>query len=70
MKVSEFERLQQEQEVERLKEELNRKKRLDAMHIREEIVRAEQEEKELEQQLIKEKSKLDKVKFPINFYFI
>ncbi len=68
MKVSESERLQQEQEVERLKEELDRKKRLHATHIREEIVQAELEEKELEQQLIKEKSKLDKVKFPINFF--
>ena len=70
MKVSESERRQKEQEVEKLKEELNRKKRLDAIHIREEIARTEREEKELEQQIIKEKSKLDQVKsFRFKFLF-
>ncbi len=50
-----------------MQEELIRKKRLDAMHIRTEIARAEREEKELEQQIIKEKAKLDKVKIYISF---
>ncbi|CAF2937639.1 unnamed protein product, partial [Rotaria sp. Silwood2] len=61
VKEADFEKRKKEQEVQRLKEELNRKKRLDAIRIREEIAKAEREEKELEQQLIKEKSKLDKL---------
>ena len=42
------------------------------MHIRDEIARAEREEKELEQQIMKEKAKLDKVNliFSFNFSFI
>lgn len=64
MKEAEFERKKTEQEVQKLQEELTRKKRLDAIRIREEIARAEHEEKDLEQQIIKEKSKLDKVNFP------
>jgi hypothetical protein len=67
VKVSEFERRQKEAEVEQLKEELIRKKRIDAIHIRDEIARAEREEKDLEHQLIREKSKLDKVK---NFFLL
>lgn len=34
---------------------------MDSIRIRDEIARAEREEKELEQQLIQEKSKLEKV---------
>ncbi|CAF1224605.1 unnamed protein product [Rotaria sordida] len=58
---ADIERRKKEQEVQQLKEELVRKKRLDAIHICEEIANAEREEKELEQQIIKEKSKLDKL---------
>ena len=62
MREAEAERRKTEVEVQKLQEELIRKKRLDAIHIREEIARAEREEKELEQHIIQEKSKLDKVK--------
>jgi len=62
VKEAEFDRRKKEEEIEKLHEELIRKKRLDSIRIREEITRAEREEKELEQQLMKEKSKLDKVK--------
>jgi hypothetical protein len=62
VKEAELERRKKEQEVQKLQEELIRKKRLDNIRIRDEITRAEREEKELEQQIIKEKSKLDKVK--------
>jgi hypothetical protein len=68
VKEAEFERNKKEQEVQRLKDDLIRKKREDAMRIRDEISRAEREEKELEQQIIKEKSKLDKVKSPNHFF--
>ncbi|CAF5133219.1 unnamed protein product, partial [Rotaria magnacalcarata] len=61
IKEADFERRKKEQEVQRLQEEIIRKKRLDAIRIREEISKAEHDEKELEQQLIKEKSKLDKL---------
>ncbi|CAF3746005.1 unnamed protein product [Rotaria sp. Silwood1] len=61
VKETEFERRKKEQEVQQLKQELDRKKRLDSIHIREEIAKAEREEKDLEQQLTKEKSKLDKL---------
>ncbi len=61
VKEAELERRKKEQEVQKLQEELIRKKRLDNIRIRDEITRAEREEKELEQQIIKEKSKLDKV---------
>jgi len=61
VKEAEFDRRKKEQELYKLEEELIHKKRLDALRIRDEIARAEREEKELEQQIIKEKSKLDKL---------
>ncbi|CAF3383362.1 unnamed protein product [Rotaria socialis] len=61
VKEADFERRKKEQEVQRLQEEIVRKKRLDAIRIREEISKAEHDEQELEQQFIKEKSKLDKL---------
>jgi len=62
VKDAEFQRRKKEQEVQRLKDDLIRKKREDAKKIRDAISRAEQEEKELQRHLIKEKTKLDKVK--------
>ena len=62
VKDAETERRKTEQDLHKLQEELIRKKHLDAIRIREEIARAEQEEKELEQHIVQEKSKLDKVK--------
>lgn len=58
---SEAERRKKEQEVQRLQEELNRKKRDYAAKIREQIAQAEREERELEELMLKEKSKLDQV---------
>ncbi|CAF2848226.1 unnamed protein product [Rotaria sp. Silwood2] len=60
VKEAEFQRRKKEQEVQRLKDDLIRKKREDAKKIRNAIARSEQEEKELEQHLTKEKAKLYK----------
>jgi hypothetical protein len=62
VKETEVERRKKEQEVQRLEEELIVKKREDAARIRIEIARAEHDEKQLEQQLIQERSKLDQVR--------
>ena len=62
VKEAEFQRRKKEQEVQKLKEDLIRKKREDAKRIHEAIARSEQEEKELERHINKEKAKLLKVK--------
>jgi len=62
VKETEFQRRKKEQEIQRLKDDLTRKKREDAKKIRDAIFRAEQKEKELQRNLIKEKIKLNKVK--------
>jgi hypothetical protein len=67
VKEAEFQRRKKEQEVQRLKEDLIRKKRDDAKKIHEAIARSQQEEKELERHLINEKEKLIKVKSSIYF---
>jgi DNA repair exonuclease SbcCD ATPase subunit len=61
VKEAEFQRRKKEQEVQRLKEDLLRKKRDDAKKIHEAIARSQQEEKELERHLINEKEKLIKL---------
>ncbi|CAF1161642.1 unnamed protein product [Adineta steineri] len=61
LKQVEYERRKKEIEVKQIREELNRKKKLDAINVRKEISRAEHEEKELEEQIIKEKAELDKL---------
>ena len=63
VKEAEYQRRKKEQEVQRLKDELIRKKRDDAKKIHDAIARAEQEEKSLERHLFKEKSKLDEVRW-------
>ena len=63
VKEAEFQRRKKEQEVQRLKEDLIRKKRDDAKKIHEAIARSQQEEQELERNLTKAKEKLIKVKF-------
>ena len=62
VKEAEFQRRKKEQEVQKLKEDLIRKKREDARRIQQAIARSEQEEKELERNIYKEKTKLVKVK--------
>lgn len=62
VKEAEFQRRKKEQEVQRLKEDLIRKKREDAKKIQEAIARSEKEEREIERHLAKEKAKLDKVR--------
>jgi hypothetical protein len=47
--------------VQKIREELINKKKLDAIRVRDEISRAAREENELEEQLVQEKAKLDKV---------
>jgi vacuolar-type H+-ATPase subunit H len=69
VKEAEFLRRKKEQQVQKLKDDLIRKKREDARKIRDAIARSEQQEKELERQLAKEKSKLNKVKFR-SFFFL
>ncbi|CAF1043839.1 unnamed protein product [Rotaria sordida] len=61
VKEAEFQRRKKEQEVQRLKDDLIRKKREDAKKIQNAIARSEQEEKELERHLAKEKAKLYKL---------
>lgn len=61
MKEAEFQRRKKEQEIQRLKEDLIRKKREDAKKIHEAIARSEQEERNIENTLSKEKTKLSKV---------
>ena len=63
VRETESEKRKKEQELQRMQEELMRKKREDAAKIREEIARAEREERELEHALVKEKSRLDQVRF-------
>lgn len=65
VKEAEFQRRKKEQEVQRLKEELIRKKRDDGKKIHNAIARFEQEEKQLERQLTKEKTKLNKVQIDL-----
>lgn len=62
VKEAEYQRRKKEQEVQRLKDELIRKKREDAKKIHNAIARAEEEEKLLERHLVKEKTKLDEVR--------
>ena len=62
VKEAEYQRRKKEQEVQRLKGELIRKKREDAKKIHDAIARAEHEEKLLERHLVKEKTKLDEVR--------
>lgn len=61
VKEAEFQRRKKEQEIQRLKEDLIRKKREDGKKIHDAIARFEREEKELERHLAKEKAKLNKV---------
>lgn len=61
VKDTEFDRRKKEQEIQTLESELIRKKHSDSLRIRDEIARAEREEKELEQHLIQEKSKLEQL---------
>jgi hypothetical protein len=62
MKEMEFERRKKEQEVQRLKIEFIRKKRDDAKKIHDAIAEAENQEKLMQQNLLKEKLQLNDVK--------
>jgi len=70
VKDAEFDRRKKEQEIQTLETELIRKKHSDSIRIRDEIARAEREEKELEQHLIQEKSKLEQVEIVFFFLFV
>lgn len=62
VKEAEFQRRKKEQEVQRLKDELIKKKRDDAKKIQDAIDRAEQEEKAILFHINKEKAKLHEVR--------
>ncbi|CAF0987488.1 unnamed protein product [Adineta ricciae] len=61
LKQAEYDRRKKEHEVQKLQDEIIQKKKSDAVRVRKEIARAQHEEKELEEQLVKEKAKLDKL---------
>ncbi|CAF0981483.1 unnamed protein product [Didymodactylos carnosus] len=61
VKEAEFSRRKKEQDVKKLQGELVKTKRVHAEKIKGEISKAEKTEKEIKQQLVKEKSRLDKL---------
>ncbi|UJR21744.1 hypothetical protein I4U23_024819 [Adineta vaga] len=61
LKQAEYDRRKKEREVQKLQDTLQKKKKSDAVRVRKEIARAQHEENELEEQLVKEKAKLDKL---------
>ena len=62
VKEAEFQRRKKEQEVQKLRDDLIRKKQEDAVKIQEAIAQVQTQERELERNLVKENTKLNKVK--------
>ena len=66
VKEAEFQRRKKEQEVQKLRDDLIRKKQEDAVKIQEAIAQVQTQERELGRNLIKENTKLNKV----NIHFL